>query len=82
MIAYLNMVKTLLKRFKEFRIMQIPQEKNEQVDVLAKLALAMTDIWSKSVPVSHLSQPSISEQEEVLIEVIEDGVDNWMTPIT
>ena len=45
MIAYLKLAKELLGQFKEYKIVQIPREENEQADVLAKLASARINIW-------------------------------------
>ena len=44
MIAYLKLAKELLRRFKEYKIIQIPREENKQADVLAKLASATLNI--------------------------------------
>ena len=65
MIAYLRLAKELLRRFKEYRIVQIPREKNEQADVLAKLASATVNIWPRTIPMAHLLRPSTTEQAEV-----------------
>ena len=48
MIAYLKLAKELLGRFKEYRIIQIPREENEQADALVKLASATINIWPRT----------------------------------
>ncbi|KAK0603302.1 hypothetical protein LWI29_003521 [Acer saccharum] len=47
MITYLELAKELLGRFKEYRIVHVPREENEQADALAKLASATINIWPK-----------------------------------
>ncbi|KAK0593716.1 hypothetical protein LWI29_011306 [Acer saccharum] len=44
MIAYLELAKGLLERFKEYRIVHVPREENEQADALAKLASTTVNI--------------------------------------
>ncbi|KAK0574362.1 hypothetical protein LWI29_022506 [Acer saccharum] len=44
MITYLGLAKELLERFKEYRIVHVPREENEQADALAKLASATINI--------------------------------------
>ncbi|KAK0607740.1 hypothetical protein LWI29_019669 [Acer saccharum] len=44
MITYLELAKELLGRFKEYRIVHVPREENEQADALAKLASATINI--------------------------------------
>ncbi|KAK0586525.1 hypothetical protein LWI29_008372 [Acer saccharum] len=58
MIAYLDIAKKLLKKFKAYRISQIPREENEKADALSKLASATTSIRSKAIPVAHLAKPT------------------------
>ncbi|KAK0573656.1 hypothetical protein LWI29_011551 [Acer saccharum] len=65
MITYLKLAKELLGRFKEYRIIQIPREENEQADALAKLAFTTINIWPRNIPMIHLLQPSIVKQMEV-----------------
>ncbi|KAK0585343.1 hypothetical protein LWI29_027080 [Acer saccharum] len=60
MIAYLKLAKELLGRFKEYRIIQIPREENEQADALAKLASATINIWPRTIPMIHLLQPILN----------------------
>ncbi|KAK0594753.1 hypothetical protein LWI29_000130 [Acer saccharum] len=70
MIAYLDIAKRLLKKFKAYRISQIPREENEKADALSKLASATTSIRSKAIPVAHLTKPSTAEPEEIIIAEI------------
>ncbi|KAK0602564.1 hypothetical protein LWI29_034807 [Acer saccharum] len=56
MITYLELAKELLGRFKEYRIVHVPREENEQVDALAKLASAIINIWPKSISMIRLLQ--------------------------
>ncbi|KAK0584361.1 hypothetical protein LWI29_011961 [Acer saccharum] len=79
MIAYLKLAKELLGRFKEYRIIQIPREENEQASALAKLASATINIWPRTIPIIHLLQPSIIKQMEV--EAVFGETDSWITPI-
>ena len=79
MITYLKLAKELLGRFKEYKIVQIPREENEQADTLAKLASATINIWPRTIPMAHLLQPSITGHVEVGIIMNESN--NWMTPI-
>ena len=79
MAAYLKLAKELLGRFKEYRIIQVPREENEQANALAKLASATINIWPKTIPMIHLPQPSIIRQMEV--GAIFGETDSWMTPI-
>ncbi|KAK0578322.1 hypothetical protein LWI29_008612 [Acer saccharum] len=70
MIASLDIAKRLLRKFKVYRISQIPREENEKADALPKLASATTSIRSKAIPVAHLTKPSTAESEEITIEEI------------
>ncbi|KAK0576232.1 hypothetical protein LWI29_013980 [Acer saccharum] len=77
MIAYLDIAKRLLKKFKAYRISQIPREENEKADALSKLASATTSIRSKAIPVAHLTKPSIAEPEEIIIAEIRPSPGDW-----
>ncbi|KAK0587887.1 hypothetical protein LWI29_030645 [Acer saccharum] len=67
MITYLDIAKRLLRRFKKYKISQIPREENEKADALSKLASATTCIRSKAILVAHLTKPSTAEPIEVMI---------------
>ncbi|KAK0585732.1 hypothetical protein LWI29_033235 [Acer saccharum] len=77
MIAYLDIAKKLLKKFKAYRISQIPREENEKADALSKLASATTSIRSKAIPVAHLTKPSTAEPEEIIIAEIRPSPGDW-----
>ncbi|KAK0580388.1 hypothetical protein LWI29_001267 [Acer saccharum] len=79
MIAYLELAKELLERFKEYRIVQVPREENEQADALAKLAFATINIWPKTISMIRLLQPSIVKLKEV--GAVFGERDSWITPI-
>ncbi|KAK0573477.1 hypothetical protein LWI29_008553 [Acer saccharum] len=79
MITYLELAKELLKRFKEYRIVHIPREENEQADALAKLASATINIWPKSISMIRLLQPSIVKSKEV--GAVFGERNSWITPI-
>ncbi|KAK0575146.1 hypothetical protein LWI29_034598 [Acer saccharum] len=77
MIAYLDIAKRLLKKFKAYRISQIPREENEKADALSKLASATISIRSKAIPVAHLTKPSTAEPEEIIIAEIRPSPGDW-----
>ncbi|KAK0597534.1 hypothetical protein LWI29_026267 [Acer saccharum] len=79
MITYLELAKELLGRFKEYRIIHVPREENEQADALAKLASATINIWPKSISMIRLLQPSIVKSKEV--GAVFGERDSWITPI-
>ena len=70
MMAYLEIAKRLLRKFKEYKITQIPREENERVDALSKLASATNCIRSKTIPVAYLTRPSIAEPKELIVAEI------------
>ncbi|KAK0596320.1 hypothetical protein LWI29_014629 [Acer saccharum] len=76
MIAYLELVKELLK---EYRIVQVPREENEQVDALAKLASATINVWHRTISMICLLPPSIVTLKEV--GAVFGERDSWITPI-
>ncbi|KAK0589760.1 hypothetical protein LWI29_018171 [Acer saccharum] len=79
MITYLELAKELLGRFKEYRIVHVPREENEQADALAKLASATINIWPKSISMIRLLQPSIVKSKEV--GAVFGERNSWITPI-
>ncbi|KAK1591797.1 hypothetical protein Q3G72_013850 [Acer saccharum] len=79
MITYLELAKELLGRFKEYRIVHVPREENEQADALAKLASAIINIWPKSISMIHLLQQSIVRSKEV--GAVFGERNSWITPI-
>ncbi|KAK0592270.1 hypothetical protein LWI29_016138 [Acer saccharum] len=76
MIAYLDIAKRLLKKFKAYRISQIPREENEKADALSKLASATTSIRSKAIPVAHLTKQRCISGEKTgeILRSIHSGV--------
>ena len=59
MVAYLNEVKAMSTKIKDFKIRQILREENKKVDALANLASAFKFISNKSIPLEFLPSPSI-----------------------
>ncbi|GFS34125.1 hypothetical protein Acr_00g0032390 [Actinidia rufa] len=59
MVAYLDEVKAMLMKIKEFKICQISKEENKKVDALANLASAFDVISDKSIHLEFLPNPSI-----------------------
>ena len=58
-LAYLDKVKAMTIKIKDFRIQQIPQEENKQIDALANLASAIDFILDRNIPLEFLPNPSI-----------------------
>ena len=59
MVAYLDEVKIMSGKIKDFRIRQISREENKKADALANLASAFDFISNKSIPLEFLANPSI-----------------------
>ena len=59
MVAYLDEVKTISKKNRDFRICQISKEENKKADALANLSLAFDFISDRSIPLEFLANPSI-----------------------
>ncbi|KAK0578128.1 hypothetical protein LWI29_005447 [Acer saccharum] len=81
MIAYLDIAKRLLRKFKMYKIFQIPREENEKADALSKLASATISIRSKAIPMAHLTKPSTAESEDVMIAEIRPSPGDWTTQL-
>ncbi|KAK2998543.1 hypothetical protein RJ639_023122 [Escallonia herrerae] len=65
MAQYLQLVKTLASKFKNFAIQQIPRDQNTQADTLSRLASAeVTDVRC-SVYLEFLKERSISSQTKI-----------------
>ena len=77
MMAYLSKVKDSLAQFDRYSIQQVPRDKNSNADALAKLASAKDVESLDIIPVEHLSNPSIKEDDSTIIQ----ASDTWMTPI-
>ena len=63
-ILYLKKVRELLKKFIRVQVKHVPRVKNSQVDALAKLATASLEDLGRLIPVEHLSEPSVSIDNE------------------
>ena len=59
MMAYLDEVKSISMKIKDFKIRQIPIEENRKADALANLAFAFDFIADINVPLEFLPCPSI-----------------------
>ncbi|GJR50746.1 reverse transcriptase domain-containing protein [Tanacetum coccineum] len=79
MIRYLEKVKALIGGFKAFTIKQIPRSENKKADALSKIASTSFAHLSKQVLVEELKEKSINEV--VVLTVVEEEGDTWMTPI-
>nr|GEZ80002.1 reverse transcriptase domain-containing protein [Tanacetum cinerariifolium] len=73
MIKYLDKVKSLVSRFSNFSIRQLPQSKNKKADALSKIALTSFAHLSKQVLVEILKEKSIKEKEVTTV-VEENGL--------
>ena len=70
MMAYLDEVKAMSMKIKNFKICQIPKEENKQVDAMANLASNFDFISDRSVPLEFLpninidiTKPSAKQQQ-------------------
>ena len=59
MMAYLDEVKTMSIKIRDFKIRQIPKEENKKADPLANLALTFDFISDRCIPLEFLTSPSI-----------------------
>ncbi|GFZ14744.1 hypothetical protein Acr_24g0009340 [Actinidia rufa] len=78
MMVYLDKVKVMSMKIKDFKICQIPKEENKQVDALANLASAFDFISDRSVPLEFLPNPSIDVAKTILQTTIDPP---WMDGI-
>uniref|UniRef100_A0A803QDX1 Integrase catalytic domain-containing protein n=1 Tax=Cannabis sativa TaxID=3483 RepID=A0A803QDX1_CANSA len=78
MVAYVLGVRELLQEFKNYKIEQIPQERNVHVDCLAKLASDSELENLGVVPVEYLTEPSIRRKAEVATN---ERMPRWMDQI-
>ncbi|GJR04747.1 reverse transcriptase domain-containing protein [Tanacetum coccineum] len=72
MIRYLNKAKEYIGCFKNFKIQNIPRNKNEKADMLSKLALVAFNHLTKEILVETLDVPSM-DVEEINAVVEEEG---------
>ena len=76
-MAYLDEVKAMEMKIKDFKILQIPREENKKADALANLASAMDFISNKNVPLEFLSNPSIDVAKIVYQSTNRTDMDGW-----
>ncbi|GFZ01056.1 hypothetical protein Acr_14g0006910 [Actinidia rufa] len=65
MVAYLNEVKIISKKIRDFKIRQIPRAENKKADALANLASAFDFISDRCIPLEFLTNPSIEVAKSV-----------------
>ncbi|KAJ9546930.1 hypothetical protein OSB04_019473 [Centaurea solstitialis] len=75
---HLDVVKQRIARFDHFSIEQIPRDQNTQADALANLGSAFNDPFMKSIPILHLTTPTIEIKEEVQMN---EETYNWSLDI-
>ncbi|GKD44055.1 reverse transcriptase domain-containing protein [Tanacetum coccineum] len=63
MVRYLNKAKEYIDCFKNFKIQNIPWNKNQKADILSKLALVAFNHLTKEILVETLDVPSMDVQE-------------------
>ena len=63
MVAYLRSAQVLLKSFSEYSIVQVPRADNTYVNALARLASTKEADLLGLIPMEHLTQPSIVEED-------------------
>ena len=59
MIAYLDEVKNMSLKIKDFKISQIPREENKKADALANLVSTFHFFLNRNIPLEFLPNPSI-----------------------
>ena len=65
MVTYLDEVKNMWMKIKDFKICQIPKEENKKTDALTNLASAFDLISDKSKPLEFLPNPSVEVAKTV-----------------
>ncbi|KAJ9544085.1 hypothetical protein OSB04_023792 [Centaurea solstitialis] len=78
MMTYLKIAKEMIARFESFSIEQIPRDLNVQADALANLGSAFNEPTLESIPIIHLTTPTIEAKEEVQMN---EQVYNWSLDI-
>ena len=63
MVSYLKLAQVLLKSFDKYNIIQVPRVDNTYADALARLASTKEADLHGLIPVEHLAQPSIVEDD-------------------
>nr|XP_043620119.1 uncharacterized protein LOC122591964 [Erigeron canadensis] len=79
MKKYLEKVRQERQRFKTFRIQNVSRSQNKIADALSKLASTSFAHLTKEVLVETLQKSSI--EEDVVVTLIEEEGQTWMTPI-
>ncbi|GKC42099.1 reverse transcriptase domain-containing protein [Tanacetum coccineum] len=79
MVQFLEKVKTLTSKFKEFSIKQVPRSENKKANALSKIASTSFAHLSKQVLVEELKEKSINKKE--VLAIVEEEGHTWMTPI-
>ena len=78
MLAYLDEVNVMSTKIREFKICQIPREKNKKADALANLASAFDFISDMSVPLEFFPNPII-DNSKIVFQVVTEPT--WMDDI-
>ncbi|GJU04638.1 reverse transcriptase domain-containing protein [Tanacetum coccineum] len=78
-IRYLNKAREYIGCFKSFKIQNIPRNKNQNADVLSKLASVAFNHLTKEILVETLDVLSTNTEE--INTVVEEEGETWMTPI-
>ena len=63
MVAYLKSAQVLLKSFDKYNVIQVPRADNTYLEALARLASTKEVDLHGLIPVEHLTQPSIVEDD-------------------
>ena len=79
MAAYLKAAGEQLKRFKWFKIEQVPRVENAEADGLARLASGLEDDAFGLTPIELLSKPSIRKSVDRVMPV--EYTPCWVDPI-
>ena len=80
MVAYRDLVKNLLKSFREFNIERVGREHNGHADSLVGLASSVAPDFRRTATVEVQDIPSITKSGPAIICQIETGP-SWMDPI-
>uniref|UniRef100_A0A803L7D2 RNase H type-1 domain-containing protein n=1 Tax=Chenopodium quinoa TaxID=63459 RepID=A0A803L7D2_CHEQI len=71
MIAYLEVVKNLIKEFEEFKIAQVPRNLNTEADTLANLGSNINPDKFGAIPLVHIMSPAIEKESTMNIYEIQ-----------
>ena len=83
----MNYTQELMKKFKEVHLEKVPREKNEGADALVKASSRRDTKLLGTIKFCVQEKPSVSEAQKItrfredLMEVEDEVVDTWMTPI-